>query len=169
MTNFDMPNNIFSMKYSLDSVPGLADVGAPHGDGDGPRTSPRCMGRVLKKFQMTNFDMPNNVSSVKYALKSVPGLADVRVPHEVGDGLITPPRCPVGVRKKFEMTDSTLPRNMSSVKYALKSVPGLADVGVPHGGEDASRTQAQGSGSKITTYHVDQHEKLKGWDAKYLP
>ena len=29
---------------------------------------------------MTNFDMPNKVSSVKYALKSVPGLADVGIP-----------------------------------------------------------------------------------------
>ena len=26
----------------LKSVPGLADVGVPHGDGDGPRTPPRC-------------------------------------------------------------------------------------------------------------------------------
>ena len=39
---------------------------------------------VWKKFQMTHFDMPNNVSSIKYALKSVPGFADVGVPH--GDG-----------------------------------------------------------------------------------
>ena len=35
---------------------------------------------------MTNFDMPNNVSSMKYTLRSVPGLADVGVPHGVGDG-----------------------------------------------------------------------------------
>ena len=40
MTNFTMLNNIFSMKYSLKSVPGLADVGVLHGDGDGPRTPP---------------------------------------------------------------------------------------------------------------------------------
>ena len=38
MTNFTMPNNISSMKYALKSVPGLADVGVAHGDGDGPRT-----------------------------------------------------------------------------------------------------------------------------------
>ena len=81
MTNFTMPNKFSSMKYSLKSVPGLADVGVPHGDGDGPRTSPRCIGRVWKKFQMTNFDMPNKVSSMTFALKSVPGLADVGVPH----------------------------------------------------------------------------------------
>ena len=31
--------------------------------------------------------MPNNVCSIKYALKSVPGLADAGVPHGVGDGL----------------------------------------------------------------------------------
>ena len=34
----------------------------------------------MKKFQMTNFDMPNNISSLKHALKSVTGLADVGVP-----------------------------------------------------------------------------------------
>ena len=48
------------------------------------------------------------------------------------------------------------------MKHALKSVPGLADVGVPHGGEDGPRTQARGSGSKMSTYYVDQYEKLKG-------
>ena len=42
MTNFTMPNNISSMKYALKAVPGLADVGVPHGDGDGPRAPPRC-------------------------------------------------------------------------------------------------------------------------------
>ena len=68
MTNFDMPNILCGMKYALKSVPDLADVGVPHGDGDGPRSPPRCMGRVWKKFQMTNFHMPNKVSSMKYAL-----------------------------------------------------------------------------------------------------
>ena len=60
------------------------------------------------------------------------------------------------------MTNLTMPNNSCSLKYALKSVPGLADVGDPHGDEDGSRTQAPGSGSEISTYHVDQHEKLKG-------
>ena len=45
----------------------------------------------------------------------------------------------------------------------LKSVPGLADVGVLHGVEDGPRTLAPGSGSKNLLYHVDQSEKLKGW------
>ena len=95
MTNFTktISNNISIMKDALKLIPGLADVGVPHGDGDGPRTSPRCMGRVWKKLQVTNFDMPNNVLSVKYGLKSVPGLADVGVPHGDGDGPSTPPRC----------------------------------------------------------------------------
>ena len=44
MTNFTMPNNISSMIYALNSVPGLADVEVPHGDGDGPRAPPRCQG-----------------------------------------------------------------------------------------------------------------------------
>ena len=34
---------------------------------------------------MTNFTMPNKICSIKYALKSVPGLADVWVSH--GDGV----------------------------------------------------------------------------------
>ena len=69
MTNLTMPNNFSFMKYAEKSVPGLADVGVPHGDGDGPRTPPRCMEGVWKKFQMTNFNMPNNVSYIKNALK----------------------------------------------------------------------------------------------------
>ena len=48
------------------------------------------------------------------------------------------------------------------MKYALKPVPGLADVGVPHGDEDGPGTPAPGSGSKKYTHHVDQHEKVKG-------
>ena len=39
------------------------------------------------------------------------------------------------VRKNFQQTNFTMPTNMSSMKYALKSVPGLADIGVPHGDE----------------------------------
>ena len=46
----------------------------------------------MKKFQMTNFDMPNNISYLKHALKSVTGLADVGVPHRDGDGLNSGPR-----------------------------------------------------------------------------
>ena len=44
ITNFTMPNNISSMKYPLKSDPGLTDVGVLHGDGDGPRAPPRCLG-----------------------------------------------------------------------------------------------------------------------------
>ena len=60
------------------------------------------------------------------------------------------------------MTNLTILNKFSYIKYALKSVPGFADVGVPHGDEDGPRTQALGSGSKMYAYHVDQHEKLKG-------
>ena len=63
------------------------------------------------------------------------------------------------------MIDCTMPNNIAPIKYALKSFPGLADVGDPHGDKDGSRTQAPGSGSKIHAYHVDQGEKLKGLDA----
>ena len=34
------------------------------------------------------------------------------------------------------MTNFTMPNNSCYMKYALKSVPGDADVGVPHGDED---------------------------------
>ena len=66
------------------------------------------------------------------------------------------------VRKKFQMTNFTMPNNSCSMKYALKSVPGLADVGVPHGDEDGPGTLAPGSGSKNYAHHVVQHEKVKG-------
>ena len=39
-------------------------------------------------------------------------------------------------QEKFQMTNFTMPSNSCSMKYALRPVPGLADVGVPHGGED---------------------------------
>ena len=111
MNKFTMTNNFCFMNYTLKSVPGLADVGVPHGVEDGPRTTPRRVGWFWKKFQMTSFYMRNNVSFMK---------------------------------------------------YALKSIPGLADVGVPHGDEDGPVALAPGPGSKIHLYHVDQREKLKG-------
>ena len=43
MTDFTMPNNISSIKYAQISVLSLADVWVSHGDGDGPRTQPRCL------------------------------------------------------------------------------------------------------------------------------
>ena len=113
---------------------------------------------------MTNFTIPNNISSVKFALKSVPGLADAGVPHGDGDGPRTPPRCMEGVWKKFPRTDFIMPSNICSIKCALKSVPGLADAGVLHGVGDGPVTLALGSGSKKRACHADQHEKLKGFD-----
>ena len=56
-------------------------------------------GEVGKKFEMTTFAMPNNSCSTKYAPKSVPGLADVGIPHGDGDGPRTPPRCGGGPEK----------------------------------------------------------------------
>ena len=41
-------------------------------------------GGGLKKVSKANFDMPNNVSSMKYALKSIPGIADVGVSMGMG-------------------------------------------------------------------------------------
>ena len=48
MTNYDMPNNVSSMKYALKSVPGLADVGVPHGNGV-PQNSTLMYGGGLEK------------------------------------------------------------------------------------------------------------------------
>ena len=60
------------------------------------------------------------------------------------------------------MTNKTMPNKMYLVTYALKSVPGIADIGVPHGDGNSPVTPAPGSGSKNCACHVDQHEKLKG-------
>ena len=62
------------------------------------------------------------------------------------------------------MTNLTMPNNFCFMKYALKSVPVLADVGVLLGDGDGLRTPAPGSGSKIPAYHVDQHKNLKEWN-----
>ena len=60
------------------------------------------------------------------------------------------------------MTNFTMPNKIPTIKYALKSVPGLTDDGVPHGVGDGPVALVLGSRSKKYAYHVDQHEKLKG-------
>ena len=54
---------------------------------------------VWKIFHMTNFILPNDISSMIYALKSVPGPADIGVPQGDGDGPRSPPRYPWGPEK----------------------------------------------------------------------
>ena len=56
MTNLTMPNNISSLKYALKAVPGLAVLGVPQGDGDGPRTPPRCIRGGLEKVSNDVFN-----------------------------------------------------------------------------------------------------------------
>ena len=73
---------------------------------------------------------------------SIPGLADAGVPHGLEDGPRTPSRCLERTRKLFQMTNFTMGNNSCSMKLALKSVPSLADVGVPYG--DGPRTLAPG-------------------------
>ena len=68
-----------------------------------------------------------------------------------------------GVWKNCQMTNCVMPNNISSMKCAQKTVPCLADDGVPHGVGDGSVTLAPGSGSKKWAYHVDQQEKMKGF------
>ena len=48
-----------------------------------PELHPDVWRGVWKKFQMTNFVMPNNVSFMKYAPKSGTGLVDVGVLHSI--------------------------------------------------------------------------------------
>ena len=67
-----------------------------------------------------------------------------------------------GVWKKFQITDLTMPYKIYLMNFSLQPIPGVADVGDPHGGEDGPRTPARGSRSKKHRLHVDQHEKLKG-------
>ena len=62
----------------------LLMIGVPDGDGDDSRTSSRCMEEVWKKFQMTNFDMPNNVSSIEYALNQSLALRMLGFPMGMG-------------------------------------------------------------------------------------
>ena len=58
MTNFDMPNKVSSMTFALKSVPGLADVGVLHGDGDGaPELRPQ--GLDQKSRHTTLISMKN--------------------------------------------------------------------------------------------------------------
>ena len=59
------------------------------------------------------------------------------------------------------MTNLNVHNNFCFMKYALKSVPGLADVGGPHGDGDGRVAPAPGSGSKICACHGVQHEKLE--------
>ena len=67
-----------------------------------------------------------------------------------------------GARKKFQITNFTMPNNFSSMEYSLKSIPGLADIGVPHGDGDGPIDLALRPESKIDLHHADQCEKLKG-------
>ena len=50
-------------------------------------------------LQMTYFTVPNNITYMKFTLKLVPSLADVRVLHGDGDGPGTSPRCQEGSEK----------------------------------------------------------------------
>ena len=71
----------------------LLMLGSPMGMGMAPEPHPDGWRGSGKNFQMTNLTMPDNFSSMEYAEKSVPGLADVEVPHGDGDGPRTPTRC----------------------------------------------------------------------------
>ena len=65
-------------------------LGSSMGLGMAPELHPDVW-KVRKNFEKTIFTMPNNTSLMKYSLKSVHGLADVRVLHGDGDGPRAPP------------------------------------------------------------------------------
>ena len=66
-------------------------LGSPMGLGLTPEIHPDVRKNPpRKKFQTTNFFIPNNFSFMKHAEKLVPGLADVGVPHGDGDGPCNP-------------------------------------------------------------------------------
>ena len=90
--------------------------GFPVGVGIVPELHPDVW-RESGKIQMTNLTMLNNISFMKYALKSIPGLANFGVPHGSGDGPRIPPRYIERVWKKFQMTNLTMPNNVSSMKW----------------------------------------------------
>ena len=46
-----MLNNIYLLKFALKSVPGLADVGVPLGDGDGSHGSTQMCEESEKNFK----------------------------------------------------------------------------------------------------------------------
>ena len=62
-------------------------LGSPMGLGMASKLHPDVL-RGQGKIEMTNITMPNNSCSMKYALKLVPGLADVGVLH------VRAPKCP---------------------------------------------------------------------------
>ena len=71
-----------------------------------------------------------NISFMKHAIL-VPGL-DAGVPQGDGDASEHYPDVRMG-QEKIQMTHFAMPNNFSSLECALKTVPGLADVGVSMG------------------------------------
>ena len=63
---------------------------------------------------MTNLTMHKNFSFMKCAKKSVPGLADVGVPHRDGGWPQNSAHMPGGARKKSQMTNLSMPDNFFS-------------------------------------------------------
>ena len=52
MTNFTMPNNLSFLKNALILVPGAADVGVPHGDGDEAVALARASGSKITAYHV---------------------------------------------------------------------------------------------------------------------
>ena len=127
-----------------------------------PQNSIQMSGGNRKKFQVTYLTMPNNFSYINDAQKSVPGIADVGVPHGDGDGPRTPPRCLEGSGKIFKRLLLLCLTIYLLWNMLLNQSLALLMLGSPMGMDgDGPVTLALGCESKKCAYHVDQHEKLK--------
>ena len=93
VNNFTVYINTKSMTLNmpLNQSLSLLMLGVTHANGVGPRTQPRCLEGVRKKFQMINLTIPNNFPLLKCDENSVLDLTNFGVSH--GDGPRTLPRC----------------------------------------------------------------------------
>ena len=61
------------------------------------------------------------------------------------------------------MTNLNMQNNSCSMKYALKSVPGVADVGVSHGDDDGPVTRPKGPDQKFNRATLTSIKNWSGW------
>ena len=99
-TKWLIPNNFSSICSKINSWP--CWCWGPSWGWRCPQNSTQIMLGARKKFQITKLTMPNNFCFIKYALKSIPGLADVGVSHGVGEGPRSVPQCLMGPGKSFK-------------------------------------------------------------------
>ena len=65
MTNLTVLNNFCFTKYAQKSVAGLADVGVPLGDGDGPKTSAPGSGSKYCSYHVDQHEKQKGLDRLK--------------------------------------------------------------------------------------------------------